>query len=275
MPRQKKQHPNHRNANPPEEPVPEFVEELVEEQLVIDPPKISNFDAIQKYAWIVAIIFSVAALGLSAYNLKLLRQNKEVATAAAATTNVAPVAPVSIVDIKKFTSELTGSEPVLGNPNAKQTIYEFADFQCPFCKMFFDQRFPQIKKDYIDTGKVKLVFINLAFLGQESKAAAQAAWCASDQGQFWPYHDQLYENQKGENTGGFSTANLKALASKLNLNMSQFTKCVASNKYQKAVEDQLQLAYKYGAKSTPTFFINNKVIVGVQPIEAFQQVLSN
>ena len=102
-----------------------------------------------------------------------------------------------------------GDFPIMGDPNAKVTYVEFADFQCPFCKQFFSQTEPQIISDYVKTGKVKFVFRNFAFLGPDSNTAAEGAYCANDQGKFWDYHNFLYSHQAAEGSGQFSLKNLE------------------------------------------------------------------
>ena len=232
----------------------------------------TSLNQIQKYIWVVSIILSLAAFGFSAYSLKLNNQRLSIVqNYASSGTQVAG----SNVDIKKFSKELTGHEPVMGNANAKLTIYEFADFQCPYCKRFFDNTLPGLKQKYIDNGKVKFVQIGLAFLGQESKDAAEAAKCAGDQGQFWAYHDELFYNQQGENQGAFNTKKLRSFAQIIKLNMSDFDQCISTRKMQKSVEDEIKLAQKYNVTSTPTFFINNKLMTGAQPRSVFDDYLKN
>lgn len=159
----------------------------------------------------------------------------------------------------------TGILPALGEKQAKVTIIEFADFQCPFCKRLFDESILQIKKDYLDTGKAKLYFRHFAFLGEESNWAAEASECANEQGQFWQYHDYLYKNQGGENVGAFSKDNLKGFAAALGLNTSQFNTCLDSGKYTKAVQDDVSAGQTAGVTGTPTLFINGIMLVGAEP----------
>lgn len=111
--------------------------------------------------------------------------------------------PAAKVDVQ------VGDFPVMGNPNAKVTYIEFADFQCPFCKQFFTQTEQQIINDYVKTGKVKFVFRNFAFLGADSNTSAEGAYCANDQGKFWDYHNFLYSHQAAEGSGQFSLKNLE------------------------------------------------------------------
>lgn len=102
-----------------------------------------------------------------------------------------------------------GQFPVLGDTNAKVTIVEFADFQCPFCEQWYTQVEPNIINDYVKTGKAKFAFRIYAFLGPDSNSAAEGAYCANEQGKFWAYHNFLYSHQGQENSGQFSKANLE------------------------------------------------------------------
>ena len=162
-----------------------------------------------------------------------------------------------------------GEGPQLGSLDAPVTVVEFADFQCPFCGRFFRDTLPTIKKDYVDTGKVKFVFRNFAFLGQESTDAGMAAYCAEDQGKFWEYHDYLFTNQNGENGGSFSVANLKGFAFDLGLNVSQFSSCLDSQKYKDRVDGDTEAGRNAGVTGTPSTFVNGRMIVGAVPTETF------
>src|SRR3990167_3005650 len=95
--------------------------------------------------------------------------------------------------------KVSSEDFVLGDQNAPVTIIEYGDYQCPFCGKFFKETEPTLRENYIKTGKVKFVYRDFAFLGQESLWAANAAQCAGEQGKFWEYHDYLYGNQNGEN----------------------------------------------------------------------------
>jgi len=86
--------------------------------------------------------------------------------------------------------------PILGNPSAPITIVEFGDYQCEQCYAWFHETKPTIVRDYIDTGKANLVFVDLAFLGRDSIPASMATYCAEDQGMYWAYHDLLYNSHE-------------------------------------------------------------------------------
>nr|BAL58774.1 DsbA oxidoreductase [Candidatus Acetothermum autotrophicum] len=153
--------------------------------------------------------------------------------------------------------------PEMGDPNAPVTVYEYADFQCPACGAFTRQYKPRIEEDYIKTGKVRLVYKNFAFLGQESVWAAEAAYCAAEQGGFWAYHDKLFANQRGENRGAFSKPNLVRFARELGLKTEDFQICLDSGRYRQKVQDELREGQERGVNSTPSFIVNGELIRGV------------
>lgn len=115
----------------------------------------------------------------------------------------------------------SADDVILGDSNAPVTVIEYGDYQCPFCARFFIDVEPLIRQKYIETGKVKMIFRNYAFLGPESPAAAEAAECAKDQGQYWAYHDALYaaEHQDGQERNGNLNKDLfETIAQSLKLN---------------------------------------------------------
>lgn len=178
---------------------------------------------------------------------------------------------------------LTSRDAILGNANAPVTMIEYGDYQCPFCgEEFFAQTEPEIVQNYVNTGKVRFVFRDFAFLGPESVAAANAAQCANDQGKMWPYHDALYtakvaDDQKGgsEDDGFFSTAELLKLGQQVGLNMTTFTSCVNNQSDLTIVNQEKTDATNQGVNSTPTFFINGTQILGAQPYAQFQTVINS
>ncbi|MBT3721364.1 thioredoxin domain-containing protein [archaeon] len=158
-------------------------------------------------------------------------------------------------------------EPYLGKSNAPVTIIEYADYECPFCKRFHDDTFDQIKKEYINTGKVKFVFSNFPLsFHQNAYKAAQAAECAHEQGEFWDYHDLLFKNQ-----ADLSYENFKKWAKDLGLSSSRFNNCMDEERYKKEVNDDFNEGQQQGAKGTPAFFINGKLVSGAQPYQNFKK----
>lgn len=161
----------------------------------------------------------------------------------------------------------------LGSATATVQIDEYGDFQCTSCEAFFQGVEPQLKAAYIDTGKVRLVWHDFPWIGQESLDAANAARCAADQGHFWDYHDLLYRSQGAENSGAFSKAHLEGFAAQLGLDTTRFNGCVNAGTHLAAVQADLATAASSGFPGTPTFVIGGQKIVGAQPYPVFRQAL--
>ncbi len=173
-------------------------------------------------------------------------------------------------------------DPFKGDPNAPVTVVEFSDFQCPFCSRFFTQTLPALQENYIDTGKIKLVYKDLPLdnLHPNARPAHIAAECADEQGKFWEYHDVLFENQ-----GQWSRLSSADLSSQLNqyatsmgLNSASFDSCLSSPSMADEVNADFLQAASYGATGTPIFFIGNEKngfikLVGALQYAAFQAAI--
>jgi protein-disulfide isomerase len=164
------------------------------------------------------------------------------------------------------------SGKTIGNPNAKLKIEVYEDFQCPACKEFTTTVEPQLlQSTYITSGQVYYEFIDYPIidsnsLTKESHQAANASMCALAQGRFWDYHDILFANQAGENSGAFSDKRLVAFAESLRLDMTAFNKCFKSNTYSSAINTDYQKGVAAGITSTPTVLLNGKEVTpGVVP----------
>lgn len=162
---------------------------------------------------------------------------------------------------------------VLGDPKAPVTMIEYGDFQCPFCGRFFKETESVLREKYVKTGKVKFIWRDFAFLGQESAWAANAARCAGEQGKYWEYHDYLFNNQKGENQNVFSKANLKSFAAALSLDRGKFDSCVDGDKYLSVVQAQTKSGGEVGVSGTPANFINGTIYTGALPASNFIQII--
>ena len=167
--------------------------------------------------------------------------------------------------------------PVLGNPNASITLVEFGDYQCHYCHVFFETIEGKIMKNYIETGKVKMIFKDYNIIGKDSVKASQGAHCANDQGLFWEYHDILYSNWTGENNGWASGANLSNYAQDIGLEMNQWTDCMSQQKHSKTILDSNEDAKKLQLTGTPAFFVISSdgqvsKLFGAQPFEVFERV---
>jgi len=160
--------------------------------------------------------------------------------------------------------------PSKGREDAPVILVEFADFQCVYCRKFWQETLPRIEEQYVRSGKVRFLYRHLAILGEASVLAAQAAACAHDQGGFWEYHDGLFR----ENSPlAFTSSRLKRYASQSGLDERTFTGCLDSGKHAKRVEAETTLGRALGANGTPAFLINGQLLIGAYPFEVFQQAL--
>lgn len=169
-------------------------------------------------------------------------------------------------------------DPFLGPKNAKVVLVEFSDFQCPFCRKFWEETFSQIKKEYIDTGKVKFVYRDFPLdFHPQAKNSAEAAQCANEQGKFWEFHDKIFEEQdkKGEGTIQFTLQDIKKWASEIGVDSNRFNNCLDSEKYKIEVEKDYADGSSYGVSGTPTTFVNGKSIIGAQPYSVLKSEIEN
>lgn len=161
------------------------------------------------------------------------------------------------------------NDAVLGDVNAPVTIIEFSDFQCPFCERFYTETLPLLKTNYIDTGKVKLIYrdypLDFHPMAQKSAEAAECVRAKGGDEGFWKYHDQIYENQ-----ASLTNDNLKKWAKELGYNIDT---CLDSGEKTSEVLKDLSDGESYGVTGTPTFFINGQVIEGAYPYATFQEVI--
>lgn len=179
----------------------------------------------------------------------------------------------------------------MGDPNAPVKIIAYSDFKCSHCGRFATTTEHQLVEAYIATGKVYFEYRSVGqFLSPESGRAAEAAYCAGDQGKFWEMHDIIFANLlEGQNRGQFGDARLIAFAEKLDIDMNTFKDCFNNGKYKnRLLEDQQNAAtditstsnyaelvaagqYSSGGLSTPSFVINGRLIPGNMPFSTFQQ----
>lgn len=173
---------------------------------------------------------------------------------------------------------MQNGSPLLGDPNAKITMIEFGDYQCTYCHLFHENTKDVFLQQYVNTGKVNFVFRDFPLNGPDSVLAAEASYCADDQGKYWQYHDELYKNWAGEKTGWVNQNSLDKFATTVGLDLGKFDKCMSDKKYEQKVLDNQNFGEKIGIDATPSFIIfggkDITKVVGAQPISVFQQVLA-
>ncbi|HYT64407.1 MAG TPA: thioredoxin domain-containing protein [Gemmatimonadales bacterium] len=151
-----------------------------------------------------------------------------------------------------------------GRPDAPVTVYEMADFQCPACRLFAVTVLPTLEREYIQTGKVRWVFINLPLtsIHPNAAAAAEVAMCAGRQGRFWPTHDALYQQQDDWAKLAQPRATLIALAQRAGTDKAKLLACLNAGSARQEVELDAQRAARSGAHATPSFYIEGGLLEG-------------
>ena len=132
---------------------------------------------------------------------------------------------------------------------------------------------PKLYEEYVKDGTLRIEWKDFPYQGRESVTAAVAARAAQAQGRFWAYHDLVYQNQSSGNSGGYSEENLTALAREADLDVERFRQDLKSARYEEVVQADFREGQELGISGTPTFYINDQVIVGLQPLETFQRVI--
>jgi protein-disulfide isomerase len=177
--------------------------------------------------------------------------------------------------------EFENGSPILGSESAPITIVEFGDYQCEACYAWFHNTRDTLIDNYIETGKAKLIFVDLPFLGRDSPTSAQASYCAEDQGQYWEYHTMLYTFQDGHPDSGWADRDrLNSFAFSLDMNIDEFDECMDSSKYKNRVKANYDEAVKNGVQSTPTFIIisedgKKEQFSGAQPYSVFSVTIES
>jgi len=172
-----------------------------------------------------------------------------------------PVPPLPVIQI----ADGEGS-PVRGPADARVTIVEFSDFQCPFCRRM---RAPMdgLLDEY--AGQVRIVYRHFPLSSHPlAMPAAEASMCANEQGLFWPYRDLLFEHQEE-----LSAETLRELAAQVELDLSAFDACVADSRYRGAVETDLAAGREAGVQGTPAYFVNGKPVFGAESVDVFRRLI--
>ena len=212
---------------------------------------------------VFVILIIVVAISFSSYQANLLEMHDKTKYLEKIAAKQSPLLNLE-----------NGSYP-LGSDNASITIVEFGDYQCEACYHWFHNTRDTLIDNYIETGKAKLVFVDLPFLGRDSPKAAQASYCAEDQEKYWEYHTMLYTFQDGPPDSGWADRDrLNSFAFSLDMNIDEFNECMDSSKYQKRVKANYNEAVKNDVQQTPTFIIISadgatKKFAGAQPYSVF------
>jgi protein-disulfide isomerase len=171
----------------------------------------------------------------------------------------------------------------LGSDDAKVTIVEFGDYQCTWCYRWHEGTKDTLVADYVDTGKVRFLFKDFPINDLSDRAsslAAEASYCAADQGKYWEYHDKVYSNWDGENTGWVTRVSLEKFARDAGVSdMSAFSDCLDSGKHAGVVRENYNLARSIGLDATPSFILMTegetpKLLRGAHPYSTFEREIN-
>ncbi len=197
--------------------------------------------------------YLLAAVAGGIIVLAVLAATGRVGDGAAGATAAASLAPSPVATTGSGAAG--GAAPVLGDAGAPILVEVWADYQCPYCGVMSHAIEPTIEREHVATGRVRLVYRDFAFLGEESAQAAAAARCAGQQGAYWRYHDLLFASQQGENRGAFSAQNLVQLAGFGGLDTKTFAACMNAGETRAAALAETEAGRKLGVESTPTLNI--------------------
>ena len=222
---------------------------------------------------IAGFLVAIAVLVSGGMHSMPIPDNQAALTAGGQTTGATP-APVA--DIKDVS---TAGEPFIGNPNAPVTIAYYSDYQCPFCKKFETENLPTLKADYVDTGKIKIVFKDFVFLGPDSQTAAlfaRAVWNLYPS-QYFTWREAMFNAQGEENSGFDSRANIEKLTATIpGINQPKVSAAVDANKvaYETAIEADYAEGTKLGVQGTPSVIIGTDLIDGAYPLSSYTDALA-
>src|SRR5437016_7506534 len=171
-------------------------------------------------------------------------------------------------------SERADRGRIRGSDQAALWIIEASDFQCPYCKMWHDSTYGSLVKDYVESCRVRLAYLNFP-LSQHQNAmpAAEAAMCASVQDKFWPMHDSLFSSQQTWETLPNAVPAFDSIAARLGVAMPAWRNCVARHLTRPLIEADYARSKSAGVGSTPTFFVGDQQLSGFQGYAFFRQVV--
>ena len=164
-----------------------------------------------------------------------------------------------------------------GYADAPVTVLEASDFQCPYCRVFAEETLPLLQREYIETGKIRFVFLNLPLpsLHPNAPAAHEFAMCAAVQNRFWEAHDLLYKYQQGWARLEDPAAYFYQLGDAAGLDRGQLQQCFDQGLVREIIQQEAEQNFRAGLRSTPSFVIEGGRMPGAQPIEVWRPILDS
>ena len=210
------------------------------------------------------LIAAVAALAI------VLACSKSSSASAATTAARATAGPDSVL-LKR-----ADHARILGSATATVWVVEVSDFQCPYCRQFHDESYAELKRAYVDSGKVRLAYVNFPLsMHHNSFAASETAMCAAAQDKFWQMHDALFVTQKQWEALPAPQPMFDSLAAANGVELTSFRKCVSGHLTKPMIEADIDRASKAGVESTPSFLIGGMMVTGAQPVANFRRAIDS
>jgi len=226
---------------------------------------------------VVGAVAAVALVGLGAVSLLGRRGDRASAPSPQAEAQ-APAAPTPAgAPSAERADDLMLPARTKGTDQAPIVIYEVSDFQCPFCRQFWAETLPALEREYINTGKVRLTFINFPIpqLHANAQAAHELAMCAAQQDKFWRMHDLLYQYQEAWATLSQPLPYFLGLADSARADRKAVESCLGAGRMRQLVQGEALASWNAGVKSTPTFIVQGLLLTGSAPIADFRPILDS
>ncbi|MGW9302231.1 DsbA family protein [Streptomyces cyaneofuscatus] len=235
-------------------------------------PKKSTAGAKKPLAYGAVIVVAAGLLGFASYKATAPdSSSSNTSTTPAAEVSADPQAGI-YPELAKLARRDAGDKLAVGRADAPVVLIEYADFKCGYCGKFARDTEPELIKEYVEDGTLRIEWRNFPIFGEESENAARGAWAAGQQDRFWEFHAAAYA--EGAKEKGFAKDRVKALAQEAGVkDLARFMKDLDGEAARAAVAKDQEQAYGIGATSTPSFLINGRPIAGAQPKEAFTQAI--
>ena len=236
----------------------------------------SRLDSIRLLATVLLVSAAACAKTDAAATSKVAASSGDVSSdakkAAAPGAGAAATAPGLPTD---SISTLADAGRIRGNSAAPIWLIEVSDFQCPYCKRWHDETYQAIDKEFVQTGKIRLAFLNFPIpsIHPNALAASEAAMCASVQGKFWPMHESLFNSQDTWAKVNNPMPAFDSLSRAAGVEPTRWRDCVAGHAALALINADRDRLVTRGVQSTPTFFIGDETVLGAQPIDSFRVVI--
>jgi protein-disulfide isomerase len=196
---------------------------------------------------------------------------KESATAATKEAAARPAAGAMTAGLTDSVSTAADRGRIRGSETAPIWLVEISDFQCPYCKRWHDESFAAIDREYVNTGKVRLAYLNYPLgMHANARAASEAAMCASVQGKFWPLHESLFTTQEKWAPQANPMTTFDSLAVAAGVDASAWRSCMSTHATAKLIDADRDRSSTAGVQSTPTFFVGDRKLEGAYPVDSFR-----